>query len=91
MTEPMKPAEALHQAMLFGYMHYHHRKGWAKPGGVVSRMHGEAREALGRLTSDDLAQMRVEPWELCDEAWSRQQEIRKLLSAFDQRSRVRSY
>ena len=87
----MKAGEALHQAMYLGCMHFGSHRGWDKPGAVINRMRGEPREALGRLTSDDLARMRVEPWELCDETWARQQEVRKLLSDFDQRSRARSY
>ena len=77
--------------MMLGCMHFGKLRGWDKPGAVINRMSGEPREALRRLTSDDLARMRVEPWELCDETWARKQEISKLLAAFDQRSRARSY
>lgn len=87
----MKAGEALGHAISLGWMHFGKFRGWDKPGAVINRMRGEHREALRRLTSDDLARMRVEPWELCGEAWGREQEVRKLLSDFDQRSRVRSY
>lgn len=33
-----------------------------KPGAVIQRMHGEAREALSGLTSADLATLRPEAW-----------------------------
>ena len=84
----MRPTDALVQAMAFGCMQHGTRGSWAKPGAVIERMRGEPREALKRLTSDDLAGMRVEPWELCDETWTREQEIRKLLSDFDRKLRL---
>lgn len=81
----MTPAYALGQAIAFGCscVYTHKRSELKQPGAIVSKMRGEAREALGRLTSDDLAQIRIEPWELQGDEWGRQQTILKLLQDFD--------
>ena len=81
----MRPTEALQLAISAGIMVHQGRPGRDKPGAIVSRMGTEARQALKQLTSDELAQVRVEPWEIQDEAWVRRQEVRKLLADFDHR------
>jgi len=59
----MSPVEAL-QSTIGMAMMQNRRPGWDSPGGVVSRMGASTREALQKLTSEDLASIRVEPWEI---------------------------
>lgn len=35
-----------------------------KPGAIIALLGAEKREALARLTSDDLARVRVDAWEI---------------------------
>lgn len=85
----MKPADALGQAIARGCSaaYTHSRAVRRQPGAIVNRMRGSAREALTRLTSQDLAGIRVEPWEVQGEAWEHEQRIRKLLRDFDAQTR----
>jgi hypothetical protein len=50
-------------------------------------MSAECREALGRLTSAELAKLRVEPWELMDARYEQRMSIRALKAAFDAKLR----
>jgi len=81
----MKPTDALNQTLTLGFMaaHSHRRQRYVGPGTVVGAMPVEVREALGRLTSSELANVRVEPWELQGDEWVAKQRIRKLLQDFD--------
>lgn len=51
----MKPLEALDKAIFRGYFHDYISK---KPGAVIEKLPAQDREALSKLTSDDLATLR---------------------------------
>jgi len=80
----MTPVEALKAAILFPLATCN-RRGLDKPGGVINRLGGKCREALKRLTSDELAKARVEWWELEDEEHGHREYVRKLKRDFDRR------
>jgi hypothetical protein len=52
-----QPLEALDGAICYGLMRGY--KSGPGPGGIVDRLSKESREALSRLTSNDLARVRV--------------------------------
>lgn len=83
----MSPVEALGWAILYPFV-VCNKRGLDKPGGVINRLGSECREALKRLTSDQLAKVRVEWWELEDEDHVQRQRFRDLKLAFDQRLRI---
>jgi hypothetical protein len=62
----MKPEEALLHAIIAGTtMDIHGPRGRLRgPGQVILRLPDKMREALRELTSDRLAKIRVEPWEI---------------------------
>ena len=82
MGPAVTPAEALRLAILYPYA-ICNKRGLDKPGGVICRLGSECRSALKRLTSDELAKIRVEWWELEDEGHTRRQRFRDLKLAFD--------
>lgn len=62
----MAPERALFLAIETGLLRpaYGPRGARRAPGQVILHMTPEAREALQELTSDRLAKIRVEPWEI---------------------------
>jgi len=62
----MKPIEALRYALAYPLIMCN-KAAIRGPGKVIERLGKEIREALSKLTSDDLAKMRVDWWELEDE------------------------
>jgi len=80
----MRPTEAL---QIVTGCHYFgcNKRAFEKPGAVVKKMGPKVREALSRLTSDELAKVRVEWWELQDENYAREEDFRQLKSAFDRK------
>jgi len=82
----MRPLIALEHAVTASLVsnRYNKRGKYAKtPGAVIQNMGQEAREALSRLTSDELVAIRIDPNELGDDAYFADQEVRKLKIAFD--------
>ena len=88
----MKPLEALDSAISYGLRHHQfNRRGvYGKtPGAVIGRMGDEAREALSKLTSDELAGVRIEKDEVGSDDYFADLEVRKLKIAFDQKCKYR--
>jgi hypothetical protein len=84
MLGAMTPTEALQTTLMYPFMTCN-KRALEKPGAVVARMGKEIKEALSRLTSDELAKVRVEWWELQDEFYARGEHFRQLKKAFDQK------
>ena len=57
----MKPIEALRYALAYPLIMCN-KAAIRGPGKVIERLGKEIREALSKLTSDDLAKMRVDWW-----------------------------
>lgn len=81
----MTPSDALHLAIFTGFAY--ERKGplFNRPGAIIERMRGEAREALQALTSAETMAMRAEPEELMDRAYSQRLSLSLMLQEFDRK------
>lgn len=84
---PVKPTEVLEQAIGTGVL-MHRREGWAKPGAVIEHMSDERREALQKLTSEELSKVRLESWEIMGQRWEDQRNLSKRKLDFDRKCRV---
>jgi hypothetical protein len=83
--QKMKPIEAF-QALLWrisiGFTHRLENI----PGAIVKSMPETFRNALSKLTSEDIgSKIRLEPWWQGNDDWHKKQEIKKELVAFDKK------
>jgi hypothetical protein len=79
----MSPIEALEQTMLATVISDRNRR-CPEPGGLVKRMNTKVREALSKLTSDDLSKMRFNPAYVMGYEYTAKAHITELKRAFDQ-------
>jgi len=86
----MKPLEALQHTIGLSFIANRFKHGPGRlPGAVVQSAGDETRDALSKLTSDELGTLRIEPYEIGDDAYFADLAIRKLKLSFDAKCKRR--